>query len=115
MTIHFGRLVAATVLSLGALAAVTPVSPAQAAPPLCFKEYELMKVGASIRAYGYRYCDDQPPAPLSVSVQRWDPAGAVWRVVAQGMGEAKFNCFGTDLRKYRHSPENHLTLTANCT
>ncbi|MET0417416.1 MAG: hypothetical protein ABW022_15500 [Actinoplanes sp.] len=108
------RLMAASLLSLGSALAATPVA-AQAAPPLCITEHDLLRVGNSIRAYSYRYCDDQPPIPMSVSLQRLNPATGGWPSVAQGMGVAKFTCFGTGVRTYRHAKVHTLTLTEPCT
>jgi hypothetical protein len=105
-------------LAASALAVATSLSAApavQAAPPLCFTEYDLLKVGASIRAYAYRTCDGQPPTPMGVSLQRRVPGTNQWSTVAQGVGEARFTCFGTGLRTYRHGKQNSLTITANCT
>lgn len=111
---RIGYLLASSALSIAA--AVTAAPPAQAGPPpFCIKEYDLLPVGASIRAYGYRTCDDQAPTPLPVALERRNPADGTWSRVAEGVGEAKFNCFGTGSRTYRHAQQHTLTLTANCT
>jgi hypothetical protein len=114
---RMGHLLAAAGLSLAAVAGAAP-APAQAQagpPPLCFTEFDLMKVGASIRAYAFRSCDDDPPTGLAVALERRDPATGSWHRVAEGIGEARFTCFGTGLRTYRHAKQPDLTLTANCT
>ncbi|HYN97901.1 MAG TPA: hypothetical protein VES42_29010 [Pilimelia sp.] len=112
------RLLTALALSVAALTAGTAV-PAQAAPPgpppLCFTEYDLLKFTGSIRAYAYRSCDDQPPVGMSVALERFDAATGVWRRVAEGVGEARFNCFGTGMRTYRHAKATTLKVTAPCT
>jgi hypothetical protein len=108
-----------TALALTAGAAGVALVPAQAAtagpPPLCSREYDLQKFPASIRAYGFRDCEGQPAQPVAVSIQRFDPASGTWKTVAVGSGEAKFNCFGTEKRTYRHAQQPDLKITANCT
>ena len=107
------RLLAASVLAVATSLSAAPA--VQAAPPLCLTEYDLLKVGSSIRAYAYRSCDGQPPVPVGVSLQRRVPGTTQWSTVAQGFGEARFNCFGTGMRTYRHGKLHSLTITANCT
>ena len=109
------RLLAVSLMSLGTALAVAPVAAQAGPPPPCFTEHDLLKVGNSVRAYSYRSCADEPPAPLGVSLQRRDPATGNWNTVAQGIGEAQFNCFGTGLRTFRHAKAPSLTLKANCT
>lgn len=100
-------------VALTAAAALHAAAPAQAAPPLCFKDYELVRTTSAVMALGTKSCDDQPPLPISVGLERFD-AGA-WHLVAVGTGVAKFNCFGTGTRKYRHAQAPGLTLTTQCT
>jgi cell wall assembly regulator SMI1 len=114
---RIASLVAASALSVAAVLTAAP--PAQAAPagppPLCFTEYDLLTFPGSVRAYAYRSCDDEPPTGLAVSLQRFDPASGVWRTVAQGIGEARFSCFGTGQRVYRNAKQTSLKVTVNCT
>ncbi len=112
------QLLAASALTLGAVAvpAAVATTPAQAGPPpLCFKEYDLMVFPSSVRAYGHHTCEDGVPVPLFVALERYDAASGVWRRVAEGSGEARFNCFGTGQRKYRHAQKRDLVVTAKCT
>lgn len=114
---RIASLLAASALSVAAVLTAAP--PAQAAPagppPLCFTDYDLLTFPGSIRAYAYRSCDDQAPLPMAVALERFDPAGGVWRKVAEGIGEARFTCFGTGQRVYRHAKLTTLKVTANCT
>jgi hypothetical protein len=108
-------LLAVTALALGGLQ-LAAAAPAEAGPPpLCLKEYDLAKTANAVQAYGTKSCDDQPPVPLHVGLQRYDPASGAWHLVAEGTGTASFSCFGTGTRKYRHAQAPSLVLTANCT
>lgn len=112
------RLLTALAVSVAALTAGSTV-PAQAAPPgpppLCFTDYDLLKFTGSVRAYAYRSCNDEPPVGVGVALERFDSAAGVWRRVAEGIGEARFNCFGTGVRTYRHATLKTLKVSAPCT
>jgi len=91
----------AAVFLLALSGAIATGSPAQGAPPGCWRamgHYE--QAGSYIYAYNLWACEDGNDILLPTSISRYLSPG-VYQTVASGTGEATYNCGGWDYNVYR--------------
>ncbi|GIG61631.1 hypothetical protein Lfu02_60030 [Longispora fulva] len=89
---------ALAVTATGLTAAVS--TPAQARP-VCSSYYAIFDFTTQLFADGYYDCPDGSGGDAWVRLERQNAATGAWTVVAQGNGQALYNCAGTTPTAYR--------------